>query len=54
MTRLPETQDMPDAIYAQAAGVLTEDQYRVVAWPITMINTFNRLSVTSRKPLPPE
>jgi AhpD family alkylhydroperoxidase len=54
MTRLPETQDVPDEIYAQAINVLTEDQYRAVAWTITMINAFNRLSVTSRKPLPPE
>lgn len=54
MTRLPETQDVPDEVYAQAVGVFTEDQYRAVAWTITMINTFNRLSVTSRKPLPPE
>jgi alkylhydroperoxidase family enzyme len=51
MTRLPETQDVPDEVYAQAVGVLTEDQYRAVAWTITMINAFNRLSVTSRKPL---
>jgi hypothetical protein len=28
MTRLPETQDVPDEVYAQAAGVFTEDQYR--------------------------
>lgn len=53
MTRLPETQDVPDEVYAQAAGVFTEDQYRAVAWTITMINAFNRLSVTSRKPLHP-
>jgi AhpD family alkylhydroperoxidase len=54
MTRLPETQDVPDKVYAQATAVFTEDQYRAVAWAITVINAFNRLSVTSRKPLPPE
>jgi AhpD family alkylhydroperoxidase len=54
MTRLPETQDVPDEVYAQATAVFTEDQYRAVAWAITVINAFNRLSVTSRKPLPPE
>jgi hypothetical protein len=53
MTRLPETQDVPDEVYAQAAGVFTEDQSRAVAWTITMINAYNRLSVTSRKPLHP-
>jgi len=54
MTRLPETQDVPDEVYAQAISVFTEDQYRAVAWAITVINAFNRLSVTSRRPLPPE
>jgi AhpD family alkylhydroperoxidase len=54
MTRLSETQDVPDEVYAQAAGAFTEDQYRAVAWTITVINAFNRLSVTSRKPPPPE
>jgi AhpD family alkylhydroperoxidase len=51
MTRLPDTQDVPDEVYAQAAGVFTEDQYRAVAWAITVINAFNRISVTSRRPL---
>jgi hypothetical protein len=32
--------------------VFTEDQYRAVAWAITVVNAFNRLGVTSRKPLP--
>ncbi|MGD0244600.1 MAG: carboxymuconolactone decarboxylase family protein [Streptosporangiaceae bacterium] len=54
MTRLPETQDVPDEVYEQATAVFTEDQYRAVAWAITVINAFNRLAVTSRKPLPPE
>jgi AhpD family alkylhydroperoxidase len=54
MTRLSETQDVPDEVYGQAAGVFTEDQYRAVAWTVTVINAFNRLCVTSRDPLPPE
>jgi len=36
----------------EATRVFTEDQYRVVAGAITVINAFNRLGVTSRKPLP--
>ena len=51
MTRLAETQDVPDEVYVQAPGVFTEDQYRAVAWTITVINAFNRVSVASRKPL---
>jgi AhpD family alkylhydroperoxidase len=52
MTRLSQTQDIPDEVYEQAVSVFTEEQYRVVAWAITVINAFNRLSVTSRRPLP--
>jgi AhpD family alkylhydroperoxidase len=52
MTLLPEAQDVPDEVYEQATAVFTEDQYRAVAWAITVINAFNRLGVTSHKPLP--
>lgn len=53
MTRLPETQEAPDDVHDQAANAFTEDQYRAIAWAVTVINVFNRLVVTSRKPLPP-
>ena len=52
MTRLAETQEVSDEVYEQAVRVFSEEQYRVVAWAITVINAFNRLGVTSRKPLP--
>ena len=52
MTRLSQTQDVPDEVYEQAVSVFTEEQYRAVAWAITVINAFNRLSVTSRRALP--
>jgi AhpD family alkylhydroperoxidase len=54
MTLLPEAQDVPDQVYEQATAVFTEDQYRAVAWTITVINAYNRLGVTSRWKLPPE
>jgi AhpD family alkylhydroperoxidase len=54
MTRLSQAQDVPDEAYEQAVSVFTEEQYRAVAWAITVINAFNRLSVTSRKALPGE
>jgi AhpD family alkylhydroperoxidase len=54
MTRLSQTQDVPDDVYEQGIGVFTEEQYRAVGWAITVINAFNRLGVTSRKPLPAE
>jgi AhpD family alkylhydroperoxidase len=52
MTRLSQTQDVPDEVYEQATAAFTEEQYRVVAWAVTVINAFNRLGVASRKPLP--
>ncbi|MEV5297472.1 carboxymuconolactone decarboxylase family protein [Amycolatopsis methanolica] len=52
MTRLPQNQDVPDDVYQQATSVFTEDQYVAVAWVATVINAFNRLGVTSHKPLP--
>jgi len=51
MTRLPELQEVPDEVYDRAAKVFTERQLTVLAWAITVINAFNRLGVTSHKPL---
>lgn len=52
MTRLAEAQDVSDGVYEEATRVFTQEQFRVVAWAITVINAFNLLGVTSRKPLP--
>ncbi|GAA1982042.1 carboxymuconolactone decarboxylase family protein [Amycolatopsis minnesotensis] len=52
ITRLSETQDVPDAVYEEATSVLTEEQYRAVVWSATLMNTLNRLGVTSHRPLP--
>jgi AhpD family alkylhydroperoxidase len=52
MTRLPVTQDVPDEVYSEATKAFTAEEYTVLAWAITVINTFNRLCVTSRTPLP--
>nr|WP_092528960.1 carboxymuconolactone decarboxylase family protein [Amycolatopsis arida] len=52
MTRLSERQDVPDDVYERALAVFTEAQYVAVAWAATVINAFNRLGVTSHKPLP--
>jgi AhpD family alkylhydroperoxidase len=52
MTRLSEHQDVPDDIYNAAADVLTQRQLTVVAWAISVINTFNRFGVAGRTPLP--
>jgi AhpD family alkylhydroperoxidase len=52
MTKLSETQDVPDDVYEQATSRLTEEQYLAVAWAVTTMNAFNRLNVTSRTPVP--
>jgi hypothetical protein len=52
MTRLPQTQDVPDDVYDQATKVFTEDQYKAVAWMVVVINSFNRLAVPSHAELP--
>jgi len=54
MTRLPEHQDVSDEVYTAATKAFTEQQYAVVVWTATVINAFNRLGVTTRKPLPPD
>ncbi|NBH05539.1 carboxymuconolactone decarboxylase family protein [Amycolatopsis sp. SID8362] len=52
MTKLSATQTVPDDVYEQAVRVLTEDQYRAVAWEIIAINSWNRMTITSHTPLP--
>jgi AhpD family alkylhydroperoxidase len=51
LTRLAQTQGVPDDVFDRAMSVLTEAQYRAVAWMIVVINSFNRLSVSNRVPL---
>lgn len=52
MTKLSETQDVPDDVYEQATAALTEEQYTVIGWAVTVMNAFNRLNVTSHTPVP--
>jgi len=52
MTTLSSQQDVPDVVYEQAAKVFSEEQLAIVAWAATVINTFNRLGVFGRMPLP--
>lgn len=54
VTKLSEHQEVPDEVYERAIAVFTEEQYAAVIWAIAVINAFNRLGVTSRKPLPKE
>lgn len=52
LTRLPQTQDVPDDVYERAIKVFNEAQYQAVVWTIVLINTYNRLAIPSRPRLP--
>jgi AhpD family alkylhydroperoxidase len=52
ITRLSQTQDLPEDVYQRATAAFDEDQYRVVAWMVLVINAFNRLAVPGHSPLP--
>jgi AhpD family alkylhydroperoxidase len=52
LTRLSQTQDLPDDVYERAMKVFDEEQYRAVVWEVVVINSFNRLAVPSHAPLP--
>jgi AhpD family alkylhydroperoxidase len=51
VTRLSESQDLPDALYQEATQVFSEEQYVAVMWTIGIINMLNRFGVPSHKPL---
>ncbi|WP_028926822.1 carboxymuconolactone decarboxylase family protein [Pseudonocardia acaciae] len=52
ITRLSQTQDVPDEVYQRAMTAFTEAQYVAVGWMIMLINCFNRLGAPSRPRLP--
>jgi AhpD family alkylhydroperoxidase len=52
LTRLSQTQDLPDDLYRRAGAVFTEAQYAAVVWAVTVINTWNRVVLPSRPDLP--
>ena len=54
ISRLSQTQQVPDEVYAQAAEVFSERQLAVVVWAASLIQVFNGINVAGRKPLPEE
>ncbi len=52
MTHIGQHGDVPDDVYAEATRVFTEEQYRVVGWAVIVINSWNRMAITSHSPLP--
>jgi AhpD family alkylhydroperoxidase len=51
MSRLSQTQHVPDDVYDRARKALTEEQLAVVVWAASLIQTFNALNVTIHRPL---
>ncbi|MFF7792089.1 carboxymuconolactone decarboxylase family protein [Streptomyces sp. NPDC007991] len=39
---------VPDAVYAEAAGVFDENQIAALIWSATVINAYNRLAIATR------
>ncbi len=52
ISRLSQTQQVPDEVYGQAAEAFSERQLAVVIWAASLIQVFNGINVTGRKPLP--
>lgn len=45
---------VPDAVYAEAAAVLSSEEIAAVEWLGVMINIWNRIAIASRYPVGPE
>jgi AhpD family alkylhydroperoxidase len=52
MSRLSQTQHVPDDVYDLARKAFTEEQLAVVVWAASLIQTFNALNVTVHRALP--
>lgn len=39
---------VPDAVYAEAAGVFDENQLAALIWAATVINAYNRIAIATR------
>ncbi|GAA2649417.1 carboxymuconolactone decarboxylase family protein [Streptomyces vastus] len=39
---------VPDAVYAEAAGVFDEEQIAALIWAATVINAYNRIAIAQR------
>lgn len=44
---------IPDDVYDHVGGILTEKEYVAASWLIVSINSFNRIAIAGRYPVPP-
>jgi AhpD family alkylhydroperoxidase len=52
LTRLAETNDVPEEVYEYATKVFTEAQYQAVVWMVMVINAYNRIVLPGHPQLP--
>ena len=52
ISRLSQTQHVPDDVYDRARKAFSEEQLAVVVWAASLIQTWNALNVTTHRPLP--
>ena len=44
---------IPDDVYDHVGGILTEKEYVALSWLLVSINSFNRIAIAGRYPVPP-
>lgn len=44
---------IPDDVYDRVGAILTEKEYVALSWVIVSINSFNRIAIAGRYPVPP-
>lgn len=44
---------VPDDVYDRVGGVLSEQEYVALCWILVSINSFNRIAIAGRYPVPP-
>jgi len=44
---------VPDAVYAKAKGLLSDEEISAIEWLSVVINTWNRIGISSRYPVKP-
>lgn len=42
---------LPDAVYEQAAAILSKEEVSAIEWLAVVINTWNRIAISSRYPV---
>ena len=54
LTRISQTQNVPDEVYEPVTKHFNEQQTAALIMAICVINSWNRMNVAARTPLPPQ